>query len=195
MLFQTDIQLNEEVSASGPSGRRPDISLQVPPRPLGFGSTCGGRVLDHSQSFFKGISSSRGFLRALSFKRKGNVADGERSSLLNSDPKTAANCPNMASISEIAWTRCTSLPVTLHQICPLQFLHLFLQGHIMNRLSHKLTGTIYSENMPLLSLSAIKLEKVFSTVTSLDLEAIDSVVSDVDTGKEAKPSFYLKGLG
>ncbi|KAJ1428831.1 Zinc finger, RING-CH-type [Sesbania bispinosa] len=109
---QTDIQLKEEVSASGPSGRRPDISLQVPPRPLGFGSTCGGRVLDHSQSFSKGISSSKGFLRALSFKRKGNVADGERSSLLNSDPKTAADCPNMASISEIAWTRCTSLPVT-----------------------------------------------------------------------------------
>ncbi|RDX99527.1 putative E3 ubiquitin ligase SUD1 [Mucuna pruriens] len=105
-------QRNKEVSDSGPSGRRPDISLQVPPRSVGFGSTSGGRVLDHSQSFTKGISSSRGFLRALSFKRKGNVADGERSCLLNSDPKTAADGPNMTSISEIAWKRCTSLPVT-----------------------------------------------------------------------------------
>ncbi|KAH1217699.1 E3 ubiquitin-protein ligase LAP [Glycine max] len=105
-------QRNKEVSDGGPGGRRPDISLQVPPRPTGFGSTSGVRVLDHSQSFGKGISSSRGFLRALSFKRKGNVADGERSSLLNSDPKTAADSPNMASISEIAWKRCTSLPVT-----------------------------------------------------------------------------------
>ncbi|XP_061374356.1 uncharacterized protein LOC133316599 [Gastrolobium bilobum] len=109
---QIDPQLNKEVSDSRVSGRRPDISLQVPPRPLGFGSTSGGKVLDHSQSFSKGISSSRGFLRALSFKRKGNVADGERSCLLNSDPKTAADCPNMASISETAWKRCTSLPVT-----------------------------------------------------------------------------------
>lgn len=103
---------NKEISDSGPSGRRPDISLQVPPRPIGFGSTSGGRVLDHSQSFTKGISSSRDFLRALSFKRKGNVADGERSCLLNSDPKSAEDGPNMASISEIAWKRCTSLPVT-----------------------------------------------------------------------------------
>ncbi|XP_004486075.1 uncharacterized protein [Cicer arietinum] len=88
---QTDTGLDKEISDSGTSGRRPDISLQVPPRPLGFGST----------------------LRALSFKRKANVviADGERSSLLNSDPKTAAESTNMASISEIVWSRCTSLPV------------------------------------------------------------------------------------
>lgn len=104
----------DDISNSGPSGRRPDISLQVPPKPLGFGSTCGGRVLDHSQSFSKGISSSRGFLRALSFKRKSNVADGERSFLLNSDPKTVVDADggNMASISEIPWSRCTSLPVS-----------------------------------------------------------------------------------
>ncbi|KAL2341180.1 hypothetical protein Fmac_009120 [Flemingia macrophylla] len=106
-------QQKKEVSDSGPGGgRRPDISLHVPPRPIGFGSTSGGRVLDHSQSFNKGISSSRGFLRALSFKRKGNVADGERSCLLNSDPQSAADSPNMTTISEIAWKRCTSLPVT-----------------------------------------------------------------------------------
>ncbi|XP_015958737.1 uncharacterized protein LOC107482708 [Arachis duranensis] len=100
---------NKEVSDNRPSGKRPDISLQVPPRPVGFGS---GRALDHSQSFSKGISSSRGFLRALSLKRKANVTDGERSCLLNSDSKTSADSSNMDSISDAAWKRCTSLPVT-----------------------------------------------------------------------------------
>ncbi|KAI9114965.1 hypothetical protein K1719_013978 [Acacia pycnantha] len=110
---KTDLQLNKEVSDDGPSGRRPDISLQIPPRHLGFGSTRGGRSLDHSQSFSKGIPSPRGFLRALSLKRKGNTGDVERSSLLNSDPKAAPDSPNMANFSTaIPWQRCTSLPVT-----------------------------------------------------------------------------------
>lgn len=110
---QTETGLNKEISDSGANGRRPDISLQVPPRPLGFGSTAGGKVLDHSQSFSKGRSSPKGFLRVLSFKRKVNVAaDGERSSLLNSDPKTAAESTSMTSISEIPWSRCNSLPVS-----------------------------------------------------------------------------------
>lgn len=110
---QTETGLNKEISDSGANGRRPDISLQVPPRPLGFGSTAGGKVMDHSQSFSKGRSSPKGFLRVLSFKRKVNVAaDGERSSLLNSDPKTAAESTSMTSISEIPWSRCNSLPVS-----------------------------------------------------------------------------------
>lgn len=110
--MQADNQLNKEDSDNRPSGKRPDISLQVPPRPAGFGTTSGGKVLNHSQSFSKGNSSPRGFLRALSFKRKGNVTDGERSSLLNPESKTSADNPNMASISEVPWSRCTSLPVT-----------------------------------------------------------------------------------
>jgi hypothetical protein len=109
---QTEAGINKEISANGSSGKRPDISLQVPPRPLGFGSTCGGKVLDHSQSFSKGISSPKDFLRVLSFKRKVNVVDGERSSLLNSDSKTAADSTNKAPISEISWSRCNSLPVS-----------------------------------------------------------------------------------
>ncbi|KAK7245727.1 hypothetical protein RIF29_40576 [Crotalaria pallida] len=111
-LEHTDPKLSKDVSDNGPGGRRPDISLQVPPRPVGFGSTSGGRVLDHSQSFSKGISSTRGILRALSFKRKGNAADVERSCLLNSETTTSTGCPNRAPISENAWSRCTSLPVT-----------------------------------------------------------------------------------
>ncbi|KAI4317666.1 hypothetical protein L6164_025517 [Bauhinia variegata] len=93
-------------------GRRPDISLQIPPRPLGFGSTRGGRF-DNSPSFSKRIPSPGVIWRALSFKRKGNAEHGERSSLLSSDPKTAPDSPNMAdSTSSLAWKRCTSLPVT-----------------------------------------------------------------------------------
>lgn len=110
---QTETGLNKEVADSGAGGKRPDISLQVPPRPLGFGSgSTRGRVLDHSQSFSKVISSPKDFLRALSFKRKENVVDGESSSLLNSDPKPAADSTRMASISEVSWSRCTSLPVS-----------------------------------------------------------------------------------
>ncbi|KAI4345501.1 hypothetical protein L6164_012617 [Bauhinia variegata] len=109
---QTSIQLNKELPDNGSNGRRPDISLEIPPRPLGFGSTRGGRLLDHSPSFSKGIPSPRGILRALSFKKKGNAADGERSSLLSSDPKTAPDSHNMVnSTSSFGWKRCTSLPV------------------------------------------------------------------------------------
>lgn len=111
--MQTDLHLNEEVLNNEPSGRRPDISLQIPPRHSGFGSTRGGRGLDHSKSFSKVIPSPGGFLRALSLKRKGNTADAERSSLLNSDTKTAPDSPNMANFtSAMPWQRCTSLPVT-----------------------------------------------------------------------------------
>ncbi|KAL5097227.1 hypothetical protein RYX36_001554 [Vicia faba] len=110
---QTETGIKKEVAYSGVSEKRPDISLQVPPRPLGFGSgSTRGRVLDHSQSFSKVISSPKDFLRALSFKRKENVVDGESSSLLNTDFKTAPDSTRMASISEISWSRCTSLPVS-----------------------------------------------------------------------------------
>ncbi|XP_054804749.1 uncharacterized protein LOC129307847 isoform X2 [Prosopis cineraria] len=110
---KTDLQLNKEVSDNGPSGRRPDISLQIPPRHLGLGSTRGVRSLDHSQSFSKVIPSPRGFLRALSLKRKGKTGEAERSSLLYSDPKAAPDSPNTANFtSAVSWTRCTSLPVT-----------------------------------------------------------------------------------
>ncbi|KAF7837167.1 E3 ubiquitin-protein ligase MARCH4 [Senna tora] len=110
---KTDPQLNKEISDNGPSGRRPDISLQIPPRHLGFGSARTVRGLDPSQSFNKRIPSPGGFLRALSLKRKGNTADAERSSLLNSDPKTTPESPNMANFtSAMSWQRCTSLPVT-----------------------------------------------------------------------------------
>ena len=104
--------LDNEVTKPGTSGRRSDLSLQIPPRPLGFGSRSGKGLLQ-SQGSGKGSSSSGGFLRGLSLKKKGIVADGERSSLLNLDSKPGPESPDMASFpSPFYWKRCTSLPVT-----------------------------------------------------------------------------------
>ncbi|KAM1171683.1 hypothetical protein ACFXTH_022027 [Malus domestica] len=97
--FQNLKTVNEEATDLEPTGRRPDISLQIPRRPVGFGSSRSGKGLLQSQGSFKGSSLSGGLFRGLSFKKKGNQPDGERSSLLNSDPSRAPE-------------RCTSLPFT-----------------------------------------------------------------------------------
>ncbi|RYQ95317.1 hypothetical protein Ahy_B08g090497 [Arachis hypogaea] len=82
-------------SVTRPTGKRPDISLQVPPRPV------------------------------LSMKRKANVTDGERSCLLNSDSKTFADSSNMDSISDAAWKDALLFLLLLHQIYLLRFQHLY----------------------------------------------------------------------
>lgn len=77
-----------------PSIRRSDLTLQVPPRPGDFSRN----------------RSGKGFLPSFSFKKKKPVSDGERSSLLSSDPKAALESPALSEISP--WPKCASLPVT-----------------------------------------------------------------------------------
>lgn len=77
-----------------PSIRRSDLTLQVPPRPGDFSRN----------------RSGKGLLNSFSFKKKKPVSDGERSSLLSSDPKAALESPAFSEISP--WPKCASLPVT-----------------------------------------------------------------------------------
>ncbi|XP_019051692.1 PREDICTED: uncharacterized protein LOC104588426 isoform X2 [Nelumbo nucifera] len=101
----------EEVTCSGYSGKHTDLLIQVPSIPVSFGNSCSGKGLIQSQSLPKGSSSPAGFLRGLSFK-KATVPDGERRSLLNSEPKIAPEGPILVnSNAEFSWKRCTSLPV------------------------------------------------------------------------------------
>lgn len=93
------------------SGRRLDLSLQIPPRSASTGSSRSGKGLLQPQDSFKGVSSSKDFLRALSLKKKSVCFDGERNCLLNPDSREPPESPVCADIIS-AWKRCTSLPVT-----------------------------------------------------------------------------------
>ncbi|KAF8387939.1 hypothetical protein HHK36_026604 [Tetracentron sinense] len=104
---------SEEVTPSGSNGKRVDLSLQIPSRPVGFGSSRSGKGLPHFQDSSKVGSSLEGFWRGLSLKNKVAVPDCERSSLLSPGPRAIPESPVLANfLSEFSWKRCTSLPVT-----------------------------------------------------------------------------------
>ncbi|CAK9149081.1 unnamed protein product [Ilex paraguariensis] len=103
----------DNVMNSRTTVRRSDLSLQIPPTPLGFGGSRSGKGIIQSPGILNGNSSSGGLFRGLSFKKKAAASDGERSSLLNPDPKTALESPVLANfMSKLPWQRCASLPVT-----------------------------------------------------------------------------------
>ncbi|XP_052206708.1 probable E3 ubiquitin ligase SUD1 isoform X1 [Diospyros lotus] len=82
-----------EIVNSGTS--RSDRSLQITPRPIGFGSSLSGKGLLQYQDTMNGVTSS--FLLTLSLKKKFTECNGERSPLLNSEP--APNLPPSVSRS------------------------------------------------------------------------------------------------
>ncbi|XP_042516440.1 uncharacterized protein LOC122090787 [Macadamia integrifolia] len=103
---------NKKVTLPGPSGRRSDLSLQIPPI-SGVGNSCVVKGLLQSQNSFKGGLSPRGFLRGVSFKHKAAAPDGEKRSLLNPDPRAVPESSGMTNSSaKASWKRCISLPVT-----------------------------------------------------------------------------------
>lgn len=92
---------------SGRSVKRSDLSLQVPPRPLGFEKSRSGKGLIQSQCASNGNSSPSGFFRGLSFKRKVTATDGEKTPL-NSKTLDSPLLENAA----FPWKKCASVPVT-----------------------------------------------------------------------------------
>ncbi|XP_052206698.1 uncharacterized protein LOC127811043 isoform X2 [Diospyros lotus] len=106
--LETGISTGEVVNSGT---RHSNLSLQIPPKPVGFGNSRSGKGLLQSQDAMNGGTSSRGFLRALSSKKKFTACHDERNSLLNSEPKSASESPVLENFMS-TWKKCISLPVT-----------------------------------------------------------------------------------
>ncbi|XP_022849261.1 uncharacterized protein LOC111371475 isoform X2 [Olea europaea var. sylvestris] len=102
-----DRESRNMIMNSAPGANSSDLTLQIPPRPGGFGSSRRGKGLLQFPSVLNGNYSIGGFLRGLSYKKRVTATDGERRPLLSSESPVFANpMPN------INWKRRTSLPVT-----------------------------------------------------------------------------------
>ncbi|KFK38073.1 hypothetical protein AALP_AA3G066200 [Arabis alpina] len=98
-----------------PNGAHLDLSIQIPLRPVPFGSGCTPKGLLKSTSSFKSGSSSSprgGILRNLSLKKKlVSQPESERSSLLSLDlMETVKKASTASSTTSPYWKRCLSLP-------------------------------------------------------------------------------------
>uniref|UniRef100_A0A7N0T7R2 RING-CH-type domain-containing protein n=1 Tax=Kalanchoe fedtschenkoi TaxID=63787 RepID=A0A7N0T7R2_KALFE len=103
----------EEIVDMGSGGGQRELSVNIPPKPMGFGRSHSGKGLLVSHGSVKGSPSSGGFLRGLSFKKRTNLFDVEENSLLNLETNTTDNRLNIINHgSSFSWKRCTSLPVT-----------------------------------------------------------------------------------
>ncbi|KAM7278472.1 hypothetical protein ACFE04_005606 [Oxalis oulophora] len=103
----------EPTTHLGPTARRADLSLQIPPRTLPFVATRTAKPLLRSQSSAKTSSSAGWLLPGLSFKNKA-APDGDKIFLLNSDSNAPPQSPYRppAITSPFSWKISTSLPVT-----------------------------------------------------------------------------------
>ncbi|XP_068642554.1 uncharacterized protein [Aristolochia californica] len=92
-------------------GKRINLSLQIPKRPMGFANNGNVKVPVHSQGPLSS-SSLRGISQVHSFKNASPVIN-ERSSLLNPDDCLIPESASLATyIRALSWKRSSSLPVT-----------------------------------------------------------------------------------
>ncbi|XP_019100253.1 PREDICTED: uncharacterized protein LOC104722183 isoform X1 [Camelina sativa] len=111
---QVKEKTTEDVPSSQSSGTHLDLSIQIPPRPIPFGSGRNPKSSLKSTSSFKTgtTSSPRGILRNLSLKKKvSSQTDSERSSLLSPGLMETVQKPTTpTSTTSPYWKRCLSLP-------------------------------------------------------------------------------------
>ncbi|XP_010464202.1 PREDICTED: uncharacterized protein LOC104744795 isoform X1 [Camelina sativa] len=104
----------EDVPSSQSSETHLDLSIQIPPRPIPFGSGRNPKSSLKSTSSFKSgtTSSPRGILRNLSLKKKvSSQTESERSSLLSPGLMETVQKPTTpTSTTSPYWKRCLSLP-------------------------------------------------------------------------------------
>lgn len=117
-MFQGEVTLpdaeKKEIEVMGQTSSGTELSLDIPPRPAGFDGCRNGKGLLMSHGSVKeSPSSSGGFLRGLSFKKKKILSDVEESSLLNAET-SAVEDKRLSGINNrpaFFWKRSTSLPV------------------------------------------------------------------------------------
>ncbi|CAM8944117.1 unnamed protein product [Rhodiola kirilowii] len=108
----TDSEKKEIEGIGRNGGEREKLSLNIPPRPMGFERNRSGKGLLVSHGSVESSPSTGGFIRALSFKKKCNLFHVEETSPLN--PETSASDGRSSGVNNkptFSWKRCTSLPV------------------------------------------------------------------------------------